>query len=112
MRVGGGDTFAVQRGRAVPGFIDRRGQRQAAATEVQTTQGKIAWIFTLSTAGQELFFQHVFTDDAEVNNAIHHKAGNIVITHAQNVDGHIFSQGNQALGVQVDFNPAAGEQFA
>ena len=112
MRVGSGDTFAVQRGRAVPRFINRRRQRQAAAAEVQTTQGEVTRVFALRAAGQQLFFQHVFTDDAKVNDAIHHQAGNIVITHAQNVDGHVFSQSNQALGVQVNFNPAAGQQFA
>ncbi len=51
VRVRGGDTFAVQRGRAVPGFIDRRSQRQAAAAKVQTTQGKVARIFALRAAG-------------------------------------------------------------
>ena len=112
MRVRGGNTFAVQRGRAVPRFVNRRSQGQAAAAEVQTTQCEVTRIFALRAAGQQLFFQHVFPYNAEVNDAIHDQAGNIVITHAQNVDGHVFSQSNQALGVQVNFNPAAGQQFA
>ena len=40
---------------------------------------------------------------------VHHQARDIVITHAQNIDWHIFRQRNQTLGVQIDFNAAAAE---
>lgn len=109
VRVRGGDAFAVQRRRAVPGFIHRGRQRQAAAAEVETTQGEVARVFALSAAAEQLFFQHVFADNAEVDNTVHHQARDIVITHAQNVDWHIFRQRNQTLGVQIDFNAAAAE---
>ncbi len=109
MRVGGGDAFAVKHSRAVPGFIRRGRQRQAAAAEVETAQGEVARVFALSAAAQQLFLQHVFADNPQIDHAVHDKARNIVITHAQNIDGHIFRQRDQALGVQIHFDAAAAE---
>ena len=75
------------------------------------TQGEVTRIFTLSATGQKLFFQYVFTDDAKVNDTVHYRAG-ISSSRTRRMSMGMFSAGNQALGVQVDFNPAAGQQFA
>ncbi len=112
MRVRGGDTFIIQAFRAFPDIIDRRGEREAAAAEIEATQCVVARVVALSAAGQQLFFQHVFADDAEIDHAIHYQARNIVIAHAQDVDRHILRQRYQTLGVQINFYAAAGQQFA
>ncbi|MNP48995.1 hypothetical protein D3C76_1431540 [compost metagenome] len=94
MRVGSRDTLAVQGSRTVPGFVCRGRQRQAAAAKVQATQGKVARVFALRATGQQLFFQHVFADDAKVNHAIHHQTWDIVIANAQDIDRHVLGEGD------------------
>jgi hypothetical protein len=112
VRIRGGNALAVQGGRAVPGFVSRGRQRQAATAEVQTTQREVTRVFALRTAGQQLFFKHVLANDAQVHHAVHHQAWDVVITYAQDINRHVLSQGDQALSVQVDFDTAARQQFA
>jgi hypothetical protein len=53
--------------------------------------------------GQQLFFQHVLTDDTQIDHAIHDQSRNVVITYAQNIDRHVFCESDQALFLQIDF---------
>ena len=78
--------------------LDFGGCRLSLATPVDE-----AWNGPAALDGKRI------ADNAEVDNTVHHQARDIVITHAQNVDWHIFRQRNQTLGVQIDFNPAAAE---
>ena len=55
-------------------------------------------------------FQHVLADDAKVYYPFHHQPRDIVITHAQNIDGHVLDMGDKALLAQVDLEAAALEQ--
>ena len=63
--------------------------------------------FSLTSAGEYGFFEHVFADDAEVDHAVHDETGNVVVAHAQDLNGHIFRYGQKALGVEAYLETAA-----
>ncbi len=65
----------------------------------------------VKAAVKQFFFQHVFADNSKVYHAVHYQTGNVVVTHAQNINRHVFCHRDQALGVKIDFNATARQQF-
>jgi diaminopimelate decarboxylase len=94
-----------------PAYSEWGGQRQAAAAEIEAAQGEVTRVFTLGAAAEQLFFQHVLADDAEIDHAVHHQARDVVVAHAQDIDRHVFGEGDQTLLLQVDLDAAACQQF-
>ena len=111
VRVRRGDAGVLQALRAGIFGVERGGQRQTAAAEIEAAQGEVARVFALSAAAEQLFFQHVFADDAQIDHAVHHRARNVVVAHAQDIDRHVFREGDQALLLQVDLDAAARQQL-
>lgn len=75
VRVRRGDAGVLQALRAGIFGVERGGQRQTAAAEIEAAQGEVARVFALSAAAEQLFFQHVFADDAQIDHAVHHGPG-------------------------------------
>ena len=82
----------------------------AAAAEIETAQQGVIRRFTGCKPRQCRFFQHVFAQDAPIDDAVKDQAGDVVVAHAQDVDGQVFRIGEQALAAEVDFDAALFEQ--
>ena len=67
--------------------------------------------FAFAAPRQFFFFEDVFADDAEVNDTGENEAGDVVIAHAQQVNGQVLGAGDQFLFGEVDFHAAAAQQF-
>ncbi|MNS80776.1 hypothetical protein D3C72_1144700 [compost metagenome] len=108
--VGGGDALARQTLRPCVGDVFRHRQGEAAATEVELLEGLDLIGQILGGANELHLFQHVLAYDAKVDHPFHHQPRDVVITHPQYVDGHVFHVGDKALLAQVDLEAAALEQ--
>ena len=89
LRIARRDAAAVEALKPRPLLIDRNRDREAAAAEVEAAQHPEVRGLALTAACENRFLEHVFADDAQIHNPVHHEAGNVVVPDAQNFDRHV-----------------------
>ena len=107
LRITRRDAAAVEAFEPLPFLVGRDRDRETAAAKLEAAKHAVFRVLTLASAGEHRFLEHVLADDAQIHDAVHDEARNVVGAHAKNFDGHVLRHGQQALCVIADLESAA-----